>query len=143
MARSFRLAYIPLLTLALLIAAPALAQEEQESAPPVGVTGDWIMTMQSDQGAQDMTVTFKQEAEEATEITGVLEGPMGALEMAGEIDAENNISFWASIEAPDGSGYIDIYFVGTVVENKTMSGTMDIGGGMMTADFTAKRKEKQ
>ena len=143
MARSLRFAYIPFLALALLIAAPALAQEEQESPPPVGISGAWIMTVESDQGAQDLTVTFKQETEEATEITGVLDGPMGALEMAGEIDAENNISFWASVEAPDGSGYFDIYFVGTVVENKTMSGTMDIGGGMMTADFMATRKEKK
>jgi len=140
MARSFRLAYVPLLTLALLIAAPALAQEEQEAAPPVGVSGEWIMTVDSDQGAQAMNVTFKQEA---NEVTGILEGPMGALEFAGEIDEENNISFWASIEMPDGSGYFDLYFVGVVVENKTISGTLDAGGGQFIADFTAKRKEQQ
>lgn len=140
MARSSRLVFIPFVALALLAAMPALAQEEQEAAPPVGVSGDWIMTVQSDQGAMDMNLMFKQEG---NEITGTLDGPMGMIEIAGEIDEEDNLAFWASIEIPDGSGYFDLYFSGTVAENKTIAGTMDGGGGQFTADFTAKRKEKQ
>ena len=136
MARRFRYVQISLLALVLLVATPALAQE-QEEAPPVGITGAWTMTVQSDQGDMDMNVTFKQEG---NEITGMLESEMGAIEIAGEMGEENAVSFWASIEAPDGSGYFDLFFSGVVEENKTITGMLD-AGGMMTANFVCKRKE--
>jgi hypothetical protein len=139
MARNVRLAYACAVVSVLLIAAPALAQEQEEVAAPVGVTGEWIMTVESDQGAMDMNLTLKQEEKE---VTGTLESEMGILELAGEIGEENDITFWASIEAPDGSGYYDLFFSGTIVENKTITGMLDLAG-MMTADFVAKRKEKK
>ena len=119
------------LTLAFVLAAPALAH--QEEAP--NVTGEWSLTMEAPQGMVSMEIVF---AQEGTEVSGTLNGPMGTTELNGEIEG-NEIVFWISVESPGGT--FDLIFTGKVEENNKISGMMEAGGGDFSVEFTAKRKE--
>lgn len=119
------------LTLAFVLAAPALAH--QEEAP--NVTGEWSLTMEAPQGMVSMEIVF---AQEGTEVSGTLNGPMGTTELNGEIEG-NEIVFWISVETPDSS--FDLIFTGKVEENNKISGMMESGGGEVSVEFTAKRKD--
>lgn len=130
MARKRRLTPLAL-TLAFVLAAPALAH--QEEAP--NVTGEWSLTMEAPQGMVSMEIVF---AQEGTEVSGTLNGPMGTTELNGEIEG-NEIVFWISVETPDSS--FDLIFTGKVEENNKISGMMESGGGEVSVEFTAKRKE--
>ena len=128
-----RLAPCVVLLLTLALAAPALAQD-QEEAPPQGLTGDWSLAMEGPQGAVNVALKLVQEGKE---ITGTLDGPMGSLEIAGEVE-EADVTFWASVDTPD--GFFDLVFAGTVEENKKIAGWME--AGEFSAEFTATRVEK-
>lgn len=134
MARS-RAASVVALLLALTFAVPALAQDQRDT-PPAGLTGDWALTMEGPQGTVNITLKLVQEG---TKITGTLDGPMGALEVAGEIEAAD-VSFWASVETPN--GVFDLLFTGAVEEDKKIVGWMEAGGGEFSTEFTATRVEK-
>jgi len=135
MARRKLVPYLALM-FALVLAAPALAQE-QEPAAPTGLTGEWTLAVEGPQGLMAMTLKMTQTEKE---IVGTLASEMGELEIAGEVDGAE-VAFWASIESPDG-GYFDISFVGTVEENKKIVGWMEAAGGEFSAEFTAHRVEK-
>ncbi len=122
-------------TLALVVAAPALAQD-QAPVPPSDLTGDWSLAMEGPQGMVRMTLKLVQED---NQITGTLDGPMGLLELAGEIE-EGEVSFWASVETPNGG--FELRFTGTVEENQKIVGWMEAGGGEVSTEFTAQRVEK-
>ena len=119
------------LTLALVLAAPALAQ--QEEAP--NVTGEWSLVMEAPQGMVSIEIVF---AQEGTEVSGTLNGPMGLRELNGEIEG-NEIVFRISVESPDGS--FDLIFTGKVEENNKISGMMESGDGEFSVEFAAERKE--
>ncbi len=121
------------LLLTLTLAAPALAQD-QEEVPPEGLTGDWSLAMEGPQGLVNIALKLVQKGKE---ITGTLDGPMGSLEIAGEIE-EADVTFWASVDTPD--GVFDLVFAGTLEENKKIAGWMD--AGEFSAEFTATRVEK-
>ena len=130
MARIRRLTSLAL-TLAFVLAAPALAH--QEEAP--NVTGEWSLVMEAPQGMVSMEIVF---AQEGTEVSGTLNGPMGLTELNGEIEGDE-IVFWISVESPDGA--FDLIFTGKVEENNKISGMMESGSGEFSVEFTAERKE--
>ncbi len=130
MARIRRLTSLAL-TLAFGLATPTLAH--QQEAP--NVTGEWSLAMEAPQGMVSMEIVF---AQEGTEITGTLDGPMGHTELHGEIDG-NEIVFWITVESPDSP--FDLIFSGKVEENKKISGMMKSGSGELSVEFTAERKE--
>ncbi len=130
MARIRRLTPLAL-TLAFVLAAPALTH--QEEAP--NVTGEWSLTMEAPQGMVSMEIVF---AQEGTEVSGTLNGPMGLTELNGEIEG-NEIVFRISVESPDGP--FDLIFTGKVEENNKISGMMESGSGEFSVEFTAVRKE--
>ena len=130
MARIRRLTSLAL-TLAFVLAAPALAHRQE--AP--NVTGKWSLAMEAPQGMVSMEIVF---AQEGTEISGTLNGPMGMTELNGEIEGDE-ILFWISVESPDGA--FDLIFTGKVEENNKISGMMESGDAGFSVEFTAERKE--
>ena len=119
------------LTLAFVLAVPALAH--QEEAP--NVTGAWSLTMEAPQGMVSMEIVF---AQEGTELGGTLNGPMGLTQLNGEIEG-NEIVFRIGVESPGGT--FDLVFAGKVEENNKISGMMKSGSGEFSVEFTALRKE--
>ena len=115
-----------------LIAAPLLGMPVLQEAD---VTGEWVLTMETPNGAQDMNVTF---AQEGTEVTGTIVFPQGEQELTGSVEG-NALSFSVSVDTPN--GVFELAFSSTVEENKTMSGMMSAGGGQFEAPFTGAKAE--
>jgi len=106
------------------------------SAPVVGqganITGDWVFTVQTDQGGGTPTITFKQDGEK---LTGKYNGQLGAADLTGTIKG-NDVKFAFTIDVQGQQAPVS--YAGTVEKN-TMKGTLDIGG-MATGTFTATKK---
>ncbi len=110
------------------------------SAPADGVaqtdlSGMWMLTVQTEQGDNPLPVTITQDGQNLT-ATG--ESPdVGPIEMKGMIDGSDITFEWnLDIEGME----LNILFMGTVAEDGTMSGTLDLGG-FGGGDWTAKRVE--
>ncbi len=110
------------------------------SAPADGVaqtdlSGMWMLTVQTEQGDQPLPVTITQDGQNLT-ATG--ENPdVGTIEMKGMIDGSDITFEWnLDIEGME----LNILFMGTVADDGTMSGTLDLGG-FGGGDWTAKRVE--
>lgn len=91
--------------------------------------------MEGPQGLVNMILELVQQGDE---ISGTLDGPMGRLQLRGEIE-DDEVSFRARVESP-GGGY-DLLFSGIVSENKKIVGRMHAGEDI-TTEFTAERVEK-
>ena len=117
---------ILVLSLALAIAVPALAQDAQ-------VAGVWTLTLETPQGTSNPTLTLKQDAQK---LTGTYAGRMGEIPIEGTIK-DKAISFSAKISAQGQE--IVLTFAGTV-DQDSMKGTVDFGG-MGSADWTGARKK--
>jgi hypothetical protein len=117
---------ILVLSLALAIAVPALAQDAQ-------VAGVWTVTLETPQGTSNPTLTLKQDAQK---LTGTYAGRMGEIPIEGTIK-DKAISFSAKISAQGQE--IVLTFAGTV-DQDSMKGTVDFGG-MGSADWTGARKK--
>ena len=96
------------------------------------ITGDWVFTVQTDQGGGTPTITFKQDGEK---LTGKYNGQLGAADLTGTIKG-NDVKFAFSIDVQGQQAPVS--YAGTVEKN-TMKGTLDIGG-MATGTFTAAKK---
>lgn len=110
--------------LAWVVAAPAGAQ-------PINVAGAWDMLINGPQGAMEITMTLEQEGDA---VTGTLDGPQGAVQVAGEV-AGNLMKL--AFDVDTGQGVISITMIAEV-KGTSMEGSLNFGAG--TADFTAKRK---
>jgi hypothetical protein len=110
-------------------AAPALAQE-------AGVAGLWQLEVTTDQGITHPTVSFEQNG-------GTLTGDysseaLGERRIRGTVDGETVMwSFSANLQGQD----IPVQYRGSLAGDGTISGTVDIAGGMMTGSFTAYRPD--
>ncbi len=126
------------------MAAPALAQapppaqeqaeaaDEKKEAPTYA--GKWTVSMQSPQGAFVSTVDIVLDKEDPKKVTGSMASEMGTFEVWGEIDEG---TLWFAV-SPDGS--MELWFGGTLKEDGSMAGTMDIQGNSMA--WTAIRVKK-
>jgi hypothetical protein len=116
---------IALFVLALLVAAPALAQT------PASVAGDWDLTINSPQGASTVRVSFKQDGDK---VTGLFKSQMGELPFTGTMTG-NDLKFGFAIPVQGQS--LDITLTGKVAAD-TIAGKADFGG-MAEGDWSAKR----
>jgi curli biogenesis system outer membrane secretion channel CsgG len=125
-----------LLACVCLAAVPVYAQEAPRPAPTpekIDVTGTWDMTVESPQGALEVTAVLKQEGEQ---LTGTQASQMGEVALEGTV-VGNEIKYTINIDA--GGQQMSIVFAGKV-EGDTMAGVFDFGG-MGTASWTAKRRK--
>ena len=102
-------------------------------AAQTDVTGTWTILVNTDQGANEATLTLKQDGEQ---VTGTLEGDQGGFELEGKIMG-NELEFLAEFDA--GGQFIEITMTGTV-EGDEMTGSLDFGG-YGGGDWTAKRAQ--
>ena len=101
---------------AVLVTAPA------DGAAQADLSGEWNLTVMTDQGDQMLTVEIVQEGKDLT-ATGDA-GEFGLIEMTGTLDGVDVRFEWAL----DFEGTpLDIVFVGTLADG-TLSGTADFGG---------------
>jgi hypothetical protein len=119
-------------SLAILVAAVALLTPAHIGAQGTNVTGEWVFTVETDQGGGTPTITFKQDGEK---LTGTYNGQLGAADLTGTVKG-NDITFNFTIDLQGQSA--PVTYKGTVEKN-TMKGTMDIGG-MVNGTFTATKK---
>ena len=114
----------------------ALAGAVEASAQTADVAGAWILTVESDVGITNPTVTFEQDG---MTLTGHYSS-----ENLGEADltvtvSGSEITFTFSADAL--GELVEVIYSGTVDEDGEISGTLDIGGGVLTGTFTAVRGE--
>ena len=112
---------------AFLLSAPA------DGAAQADLSGTWDLTVQTDQGDQPLTVMIAQDGMNLV-LTGD-GGEIGEIEMEGTVDgAEVRLAWDLNIEGQE----LAIVFMGTIADDGTISGTMDLGG-FGSGGWTAKR----
>ena len=116
---------ITLFLLALLVAAPAVAQT------PATVAGDWEVTINSPQGANTSHVVFTQDGEK---VNGRFKSPAGELDFTGTMTG-SDLKFVFQIQFQGTP--LDITMTGKV-DAETIAGKADFGG-MAEGDWSAKR----
>jgi hypothetical protein len=113
------------LAIALVVSAPIAATAQD-------VTGDWVVTVDSPQGATSIDLTMKQAGED---LTGTITSPMGAVEFKGKI-AKNAINVAYNLDLQGNA--IAIRMTGTVAGDD-ITGNLNVGG-LGDVPWTAKRK---
>lgn len=111
--------------LALLVPAHVFAQA-------TNVTGEWIFTVQTDQGGGTPVITFQQDGEK---LTGKYAGQLGNADLTGTVKG-NAIHFTFTLDVQGQQA--PVTYDGTVEKN-TMKGKLDIAG-MVNGTFTATKK---
>lgn len=112
----------------------ALAVAPGLAAAQVDVSGTWQMTVNTDNGVTNPTMTLSQEG---TALTGSYSSEaLGTSDVRGEVDGNSvTISFTASLQGQA----IPVVYTGMLGEDGTLSGRLDIADGMLTGTFTATR----
>jgi hypothetical protein len=114
------------LTLAVLVLAPLPAFTQSN------VTGDWIVTIETPQGAQTIDATMKQAGEE---LTGTIVSPMGSVDFKGKmINDALDIAYTLDIQG----NAIEMKMTGKVAGD-TINGNLSLGP-LGEVPWTAKRK---
>jgi hypothetical protein len=117
---------LSVLALALIVSAPAAAFAQ------VDVTGDWLVTVDSPQGATTIDLAMKQAGED---LSGTITSPMGAVEFKGKI-VKDAISVTYNLDLQGNA--IAIAMTGTVA-GSNITGNLSFGG-LGDVPWTAKRK---
>ena len=126
-----------LLALTFIAAVFAVAASVSVAAVRASLTGTWTITVETPQGALESTWELEQSDD------GGLKG-VTSNEMMGEQPFEGGwvdgdaFGFDMYVEA-QGQG-IDVSYEGTFTDDE-MSGTISVGGGQFTADFTGVRAD--
>src|SRR5437773_6735801 len=105
-----------------------LAQSKE--APAKSVTGDWKMTVESQNGTTNPSVTLKQNGEE---LTGTYHGRFGDSPLKGTVKG-SEIKFTVRVEVQGQEVIID--YAGKLESDTAMKGTVkfgDFGDGTFTA----------
>jgi hypothetical protein len=113
--------------------AVVLALPARSSAQAVDVTGEWAMTVNTDNGQIPVTLVLKQEGEK---VTGSLRSDMGESVLEGTMK-EKTLSFAFNFSTPDGNSMV-VTMTGTV-DGSSIKGTFDAGGMMSGAWEATKR----
>jgi len=110
-----------------LLAVPVSAQ--------VDVTGTWSMSVSTDQGITNPTMTLQQDGET---ISGTYSSEaLGESSVSGSVSGSDvTISFSADVQGQS----IPVTYRGTIDDSGAMAGSLDIADGMLTGTFTAKRE---
>lgn len=111
-----------------------LSTSAELAAQEVDVTGTWNMTVQSQQGTTNPTVTLQQDGQS---LTGSYSSQtLGEADVTGSVEGnEVTFSFTASV----GGQSIPVTYTATV-DGDGMSGNLDLAG-QASASFTATRAE--
>ena len=113
---------------ALVLALPARA-----SAQAIDVSGEWAMTVNTDNGQIPVTLVLKQEGEK---VTGTIRSERGESALEGTMK-EKTLSFAFNYSTPDGNSMV-VTMTGTV-DGSSIKGTFD-AGGMASGGWEATKK---
>ena len=116
---------VAVFAIALLVPAHLLAQATD-------VTGEWLFTVETDQGGGTPVITFQQDGEK---LTGKYAGQLGNADLTGTVKG-NAIHFTFTLDVQGQQA--PVTYDGTVDKN-TMKGKLDIAG-MVNGTFTATKK---
>jgi len=98
------------------------------------VSGRWLLTVTTDQGVTRPSVVLRQNGD-------ALSGDYSS-ETLGEHEVEGSVSgstvTWSFSASAQGQAFPVVYR-GTLGEDGTITGTIDIAGGLLTGSFTARR----
>lgn len=121
---------------ALLLIVAAMAGADRISAQDVDVSGTWQLRVTTDQGTTHPTVVFEQAG---TMLTGDYSSEtLGRNEVEGEVDGPNvRWSFTTSLQGQS----FPVRYEGTLRDDGTIAGSIDVAGGMMTGSFVATRDD--
>lgn len=103
-------------------------------AQGVNVSGEWAMTVNTDNGPIAATLVFTQDGDK---ITGSVKGEQGELTLEGSVK-EKTVSFSFLYPTPDGNA-LSVTMTGAV-EGDTIKGTYD-AGGVASGDWTATKSK--
>jgi hypothetical protein len=121
-----KLSLMAVLALALVPAIRSLA-----AAQGAGVSGDWVLTINSPQGSRDVNASFKQDGEK---LLGAFKSSQGELPFQGTVKGKQ-ITFSYPYKTPD----IDITITMTgELEGDALKGKADFGG-LAEGDWSGKR----
>ncbi|HEU4390023.1 MAG TPA: hypothetical protein VFV34_19635 [Blastocatellia bacterium] len=112
-------------------AAPA-ASAPAASSGSVNITGNWDVTVQTDQGSGSPSFTFKQDGEK---LTGTYKGMFGEAPVQGTVKG-NDVTFLLKVNAQGTD--LTLEYKGTI-DKDTMKGTVKLGE-LGNGTWTAKRK---
>lgn len=123
-------------TLMAIGAAVVLSDAERASAQTADLAGAWNLTVTTDTGVTNPSLTLEQDGET---LTGHYSSEaLGEEDVTGTITgSEFTISFTADLQGQ----MISVVYSGTIDEDGEMSGTINIGDGLLVGDFTAKRSD--
>jgi hypothetical protein len=112
-----------------LVVGPASA-----AAQTADVGGTWNLEVTTAQGVTHPSFTLEQDG---GDLTGHYSSQtLGEIDFAGNVEGSTvTISFEALVQGQS----IPVVYAGTVGEDGTMSGTIDVAGGAVTGTFTATR----
>ena len=132
-----KLRTLSIASLALLIAACATTPQSGSggTTAPKGpdLSGNWVLTTESQMGAQDSDMVVKQSG---SALTGTLTSQLGSVDYTGSVEGQNvAFSFMFNAQGTD----LKIDYTG-VVEGDTMKGKA-VFGSFGEGTFTAKRKQ--
>ncbi len=102
------------------------------SAQTFDLTGEWIFDVQTDGGAGQPTLTFKQDGEK---LTGKYKGQLGEADISGTVSGKT-LKFSFSGDA-QGTAFT-VSYDGEIESNAAVKGKVDLGG-MASGTFTGKR----
>jgi hypothetical protein len=110
-----------LASIAALIAACASAPATPPKPKGPDLTGNWVLTITSPQGAQDSQMTVQQAG---NQISGTISGQQGTVPYTGSVDG-NNVAFSFTLDF--GGNSLKIDQAGTVEADGSMKGTATFG----------------
>ena len=101
---------------------------------PADVAGDWALTVETDQGTTTPSVMLEQNG---SELTGHYSSEtLGEAEVKGSVSG-NDVVF--SLSASVGGIDIEVTYTGTLQDDGTLSGQIDLGG-LGGGTFTGRRR---
>lgn len=106
------------------------------AAQTADVAGKWNLTVTTGQGTTNPTFTLVQDGEK---LTGHYSSEaLGEADLTGTVSGSSvRISLEGSIQGQS----VPVVYSGTLNDDGTMSGTIDIAGGALTGTFTATRAD--
>lgn len=117
---------------ALLLTAVSVAAAQRVLAD---ISGTWVVSAQSPNGASESTAIFKQDG---TALTGTLEIPdLGSAKVSGTVKGDT-VRFGFTIDVQ--GNQIPVQVSGMIKDKDNMSGTISLPQDMGSYPYTAKRK---
>jgi opacity protein-like surface antigen len=118
---------------AMLLAACSSTPKQPEAPPVPNLAGNWIVTIESQMGAQDSKLNLTQAG---SDLKGQMESPMGTVDVAGKV-ADKDVTLGFNINAQGMDLKID--FIGVLEGTDTIKGRA-VFGSFGEGTFSAKKQ---